>query len=355
MTRSRYIEWISPPGETIADLLDERGWSKSEFAERLGCTPKHVSQLLAGHAPIHAEMAASLSRVLGSTPEFWLEREARYRAALDRKNALDDLASEEGWLRELPLSWMVKEGLVERYSHKGEQVDETLRFFGVASVSAWRGVYGSQGAAFRASATFNKDPGAVAAWLRRAEVGAEQLQCGPWSAREFRSLLPTLRELTFEASPEAFMPRLVSECAKHGVAVVLVPTPPGCPASGATRWLTPTKAMLVLSLRHRTNDHFWFTFFHEAGHLVLHSKKVMFVEGMDGLDGAEEAEADTFSRELLIPPRFDAELARLKSISAVRDFALRIGVHPGIVVGRLQKDGRLPWKSMNGLKISFDQ
>ena len=354
MTDSCGTMWISPPGETIEDLLEERGWSKAELAERLGYTPKHISQLLAGRAPITPATAAALSRVLGSTTQFWLERESRYRAALDREAGVEALTEEKDWLNELPLAWMVKEGQVPRYAHKGEQVDAALRFFNVASVPAWREVYGGQGTAFRTSASFGKHPGAVAAWLRRAEIEAAAIRCAPWDGARFQKLLPALRELTLEVEPSVFVPKLVDACRSCGVAVTFVPTPPKCPASGATRWLSPQRALLILSLRHKSNDHLWFTFFHEAGHLLLHSKKLAFLEGMDGLDPALEREADQFAADLLIPPACADELPRLRSRNAILSFAERIGIPPGIVVGRLQKEGHVGWSAFNGLKQRYE-
>lgn len=353
MTDMRSVAWISPPGETIEDLLEERGWTKAELASRLGCTPKHVSQLLAGRAPIHAEMATALSRVLGSTPEFWLEREARFRAAEERRKELDGLSEESDWLGDLPYSWMVKEGLVASYSHRGEKVEAALRYFGVANVEAWHGVYGKVGAVFRRSNLFQSRQGSLATWLRRAELEAVRLSCSPWSEAGFRSILSEIRTLTLEEDPEVFRPALVEMCAAQGVAVVFAPTPPKCPASGVTRWLTPTKALIALSQRYKTNDTLWFTFFHEAAHLLLHSKKMTFIEGMEGLDQELEEEADTFARDLLIPPEHGSELVRLKSASTIRAFAHEVGVHPGIVVGRLQKEGRIPWRNLNSLKVAL--
>ena len=353
MTEPRSSAWLSPPGETIEELLDERGWSKKEFATRLGCTPKHVSELLKGEAPIHADLAATLSLVLGSTPEFWLKREADYRAARQRKEAADALEREADWLDELPRPWLVAEGLVPYRAHKGEQVEACLRYFGVGSVSAWRDTYAAAGVAYRTSASFGKQPGAVAAWLRRAELAAEKVRTAPWNERAFREALPGLRALANETDPDRFVPALTDACAAHGVAVVLVPAPPGCPASGCTRWLKPDRAVLALSLRHRTNDNLWFTFFHEAAHLVLHSKKQAFLEGMEGLDPALEAEADVFARDLLIPPKLAAGLLTLRSEAAVRAFAAQAGIHPGIVVGRLQHDRILAPSHLNALKVRY--
>jgi hypothetical protein len=142
------------------------------------------------------------------------------------------------------------------------------------------------------------------------------------------------------------------------VAVVFLPAPPGCPASGATRWLAPDKALLLLSLRYKTNDHLWFTFFHEAAHLVLHGKKLLFIDGIDGLDKEVEQEADRFAGAVLIPPAMADQLRLLGaaghvSEAVVRSLAAQIGIAPGIVVGRMQKEEWLPWTHLNGLKVRY--
>lgn len=353
MTEPISDDWLSPPGDTIEDLLEERGWTKGELAERLGRTPKHVSELVSGVAPISAETAAKLSRVLGSTPEFWLEREGQYRAALERRKELTPSAEASAWLRELPLKWLKAEGLVPSSAQGGQLVQACLRFFGVADVSAWKRVYGKPMTAFRSSSTFKKCPGAVAAWLRRAELGATEIRAEAWNANGFRAALVQLRELTTEDEPTVFVAKLTESCAEFGVAVVFVPAPPGCPVSGATRWLTPEKAMLALSLRHKSNDHLWFTFFHECGHLLRHGKKLEFIEGINGLDSTLEEEANAFARDLLIPPSLARELASLKGRTSVVDFAARAGVHPGIVVGRLQHDRHIAYQRLNELKQRY--
>lgn len=352
-------DWISPPGETIEDLLEEQGWTQAELGERLGFSAKHVNDLIHGRAPISAAAAQRLSRVLGSTVDFWLVREAQYRAALERRKAEGEALQEASWLKELPLAWMRRQGLVDVVRNKGLQVLESLEFFGVASVEAWRSRYEAPLTAFRASDKFAKKIGSVATWLREAERQATEARCGSFDQASFKQALGDLRKLTSVVEPSVFLPKLVARCASAGVAVVLVPAPPGCPASGATRWLTPEKAMVVLSLRYKRNDHLWFTFFHEAGHIVLHGKKVLFIEGIEGLDGESEEEADRFARDLLIPPADARKLQKLGrrgrvSKLEVKEFAAKVGVAPGIVVGRMQKEGWLPWSHMNDLKVRYD-
>jgi addiction module HigA family antidote len=351
-------DWVSPPGGTIEDLLEERGWTQAELGERLGFTSKHVNDLIHARAPLTPDAAERLSRVLGSTTDFWLVREAQYQAALKHQEAIEAAATHADWLDELPLAWMRKQGWARQLRNKGKQVLEALEFFGVASVDAWRGKYETPLTAFRASEKFEKKVGAVAAWLRRGELLATAAHCAPFDRTAFKGVLKDLRPQTAQTDPAVFAPALIAACASVGVAVVFVPAPPGCPASGATRWLTPTKAMLVLSLRHKSNDHLWFTFFHEAGHLLLHGKKMLFIDGLDGLDGEHEEEANAFARDFLIPPahasRLEA-LARRGKVSKreVRSFAQEVGVAPGIVVGRMQNEGWLPWTHMNDLKVRY--
>ena len=106
------------------------------------------------------------------------------------------------------------------------------------------------------------------------------------------------------------------------------------------------------------NDKFWFTFFHEAAHILLHAdgKQNIFLDDTEFNDTAkEEREANAFARELLIPEIHRYELASLRYKEEINYFANKLGIHPGIVVGRLQYDGQLSYKStLNRLKESFD-
>lgn len=350
-------DWISPPGDTIEDLLEEVGWSKAEFAERTGFTAKHINELVKGRAPITADAAERLSLVLGSTPDFWLVRDAQYQAALERRRAIDSALAHAGWLEELPVAWMRKQGWVESQRNKGAQVLECLRFFGVASVDAWRTQYATPLTAFRASEKHEKRIGAIAAWLRKGEIETAKLECETFDKSSLRRRLTEIRSLTTEEDPEVFVPRLTEICASNGVAVAFVPAPKGCPVSGATRWLTPNKAMLLLSMRHRSNDHLWFTVFHELAHLLLHGKKILFIEGLDGLNQDLEEEADAFAGKTLISEDDAQRLAKLaKRNVAQKDvviFAQEIGIAPGIVVGRMQKERWIPWSHLNALKARY--
>lgn len=346
---------LPPPGDTILDLLEEKNWTQSEFARRTGYTTKHVSQLIRGKAAITEDTALRLERVLGSSAGFWLLREAKYREAIARAEEKKRLKGQTGWLKELPLRQMIDFGWINKCGEKTDQVSECLKYFGVASVSAWRSRYSapSQLAAFKSSEKFEKKSGAVAAWLRRGEKIAERRSCKKYNKQRFIKELQNLRRLTNETDPEILIPQLINTCANVGVVVVFEPAPTGCPATGATRWLGQDKALIMLSLRYKTNDHLWFAFFHEAAHILLHGRKMLFLE-INGDEDRYEQEADEFASDFLIPKEKAKTLCFLAHTKkAVMAFADEIGVGPGIVVGRMQHERQLPMNYLNGLKVRY--
>lgn len=356
-------DWISPPGETIADLIEEREWSQADLSKRLGYTTKHVSLLINGKAPITEETALKLESVLGSTASFWLSREAQYRAKLAQQEAEVDFQQWVPWLDELPVKELMDQGVIQKQrrdaKNKPAIVRELLRFFGVASPDEWQNYYASMEAAFRRTRTEQRDVGAISAWLRRGEIEAEGLNCPKYNKAKFESAVQAIRQLTLLSSEE-FVPQMRQLCWDAGVAFFLVPAIPRAHTSGVARWLNPHKPLIQLSVYGKTNDRFWFTFFHEAAHILLHGKgkKDIFLDELDGgekLESQQETEADQWAREFLIPPEYDAELVTLKSKQAVAKFAERLGIHPAIVVGRLQYEGVIPMDWMNGLKESFRQ
>jgi HTH-type transcriptional regulator/antitoxin HigA len=351
-------DWVSPPGDTISDLLEERDWSQGELAARLECSEKHISLLLNGKASITQEMALKLERVLGSTADFWLKRESQYREQLARIEEREKLNTWIDWAKALPVKdLMDADALVKRRldaKNWPEIVDDLLRFFGVASPESWKAMYEAKQLAFRRTRSDQCDIGAITAWLRMGEIQAEK-QDGPnFDKTKFQAALRSIREMTV-LPPQRFASELHRLCWSAGVHVVLVPAIPKSHVCGVARWLNPHKALIQMSLYGRKNDKFWFTFFHEAAHILKHDKKDVFLDALevDRSDSPEEEEANQWARDILIPPRWAADLRRLKTKAAVRQFAAQINLHPGIVVGRLQYDGFISNSWMNDLKDSL--
>ena len=347
---------VSPPGETLLEILEDRGMSQAELAERTGRPKKTINEIIKGKAALTPETAIQLERVLGTPASFWNNREQNYRDWLARQEERKALAEYIPWMKKFPLRAMIKMGWIAEHSDPINQLEELLRYLGVASPVQWQTML--QGAQWRQSPTFAADPAAVSAWLRQGEIQSAQIQCTPYDESRFRQTLQQIRGLTMQP-PEGFVTQMTELCAQAGVALIFVPEIPGTRTCGATRWLTPTKGMIMLSLRYKTDDHLWFTFFHEAAHILLHGKREVFLEDDDEVSEdvrAKEAEADRFASDFLIPPE---EIRRFRprgthiSHKDILEFAHQLGIAPGIIVGRFQHDGIVPPQNLNRLKRHF--
>ena len=348
-------DWISPPGETVGHILEERGLSHADFSASIEFESGRLNQLLDGSLSICEDIAEKLARTLGASPEFWRSRESNYRAAVKRLESQVSDADATAWFRAFPFADMAKFGWIRKTQKPAERLSECLRFFGVGDVESWNDKYGKLTAnvAFRNSATFDSKIPAVAAWLRQGELESLESQ-NDWDSDLFRASLRQVRNLTRESDPEKFIPILKEACAESGLSVVVVPTPNGCTASGATRFINNSYPVLMLSARHLSDDHFWFTFFHEAGHLVLHSQDTLFIEYDSSPNSKDEQEANAFAKDLLIPKQHREEFLQLKrDTRQVARFARKIGVSPGIVVGQLQHEGVFDRLHLNRVKRRY--
>jgi HTH-type transcriptional regulator/antitoxin HigA len=345
------------PGNTLRSTLNKRGLTQADLAARTGLSLKHINQIAQGVAPITPETALLLERVTDVSARYWNSLEAGYRERLARLENREHLAEDTEWLDELPIKELIRRGIVNARDDAPTRVEKACRFFGVADPERWRRVWLAPLVSFRQSPTLAADAGAVATWLRLGELEAAMIDTEPFDARRFRDALVEIRALTTKR-PEVALKRLRAICAEAGVAVVFLPDIGKTRTSGAARWLTPTKALIQLSDRFKADDRFWFSFFHETGHLLLHSKKELFVSDgdEDNVSQEEEDEANSFAANQLIPRRYESELASLHTDADVIAFARQLGIAPGIVVGRLQREGHWGWKRGNHLKqkISFD-
>lgn len=354
MTRATefFPAWASPPGETVRQLAAKKNLRSDDLAQALRVPPKDLAQLFNGDLPITAARAKGLAAVVGASERFWLAREAQYRRDIQ---ALQEDSRQ--WVSSLPFADMARYGWLKAATSAGDKLRLALEFFEVNTVDEWRDTWLSDRAgltAYRTSPVFAAQSASVAAWLRQGELAAAKLSVATWSRKCFERLLPSLKLLTRLREPAEFIPQLQEQCAACGVAVVIERAPKGCPASGATR-VKSGKAILQLSVRYLRDDSFWFTFFHEAGHLILHENQ-LFLEWSDqrGLDSREEAEANTFAGYVLIPPSEEAALRALPHENrSIMRFAKNLSISPGIVVGQLQHRGLVRRDKLNFLKKRY--
>lgn len=346
-------DYAVPPGDTLAETLKSLGMSQRELAERTGRPVKTINEITKGKAAITPETALQFERVLGIKAGFWNNLERNYQETLARINEQKRLKQKTDWLRKVPLNRLIKMGWIKKHENKVQQLREVLNFFGIASPEQWETRWMGTQVSYRTSKAFQNDPYAVASWLRMGELTARNINCKTYDALKFKNALSLVRALTVKP-PEHFQEEIAGLCSEAGVAVAFVPEIPKIRTSGATWWINTGKAVIQLSLRYKTDDQLWFSFFHEAGHILLHGKKEVFIE--DDGDNAKEDEADKFASDFLIPAKEYERFIRLGKYSkaAIKQFAGELGIAPGIVVGRLQHDGRLLHSHCNDLKKRFE-
>jgi len=348
---------VLPPGVTLQETIDTLGMTKAELAERIGMTPKGIGDIINNGKSITTRTALQLEKALGIPAGFWNNLERHYREHLARVEEKQRLGNWVDWLKELPVRAMIKAGLIQPSKDKTELVEQVLKFFGVASPEQWKELWLSPEATYRKARVFNLKPEANAVWLRRGELQAQKIQCEPYDkeAGSFKAALKEIRRLT-QTSPQEFQQNAGRLCAQAGVAVVFTPPIAGAPVYGVARWLTPDKALIQLSLRGKWEDMLWFTFFHEAAHILLHGKSEVFVDDMKHSDEYEE-EANRFASDYLIPPNKYKEFVDKTSgftSSAIMKFADSIDISPAVVVGRLRHDKYLEMKKFNYLRRRFE-
>ncbi|MGO9907673.1 MAG: HigA family addiction module antitoxin [Solirubrobacteraceae bacterium] len=353
-------DWVVAPGEILQEALDDRGMSQSDLARRMGRPIKTINEIVNGKAAITPDTAIQLELALGISAAFWNNLEATYRAHLARTRSEQELAAYASWAAAFPIKDLVQNNLIRPASTKGGKVAALLAYFRVSTPEAWKKHWLEPAVAYRASPAFASRPQVAAAWLRWGEILAEGVETEPFDPRRLSEVLTEIRGLVrkdFALTRQ----RIHDLLAGAGVALVLTPEFKDTHLSGAARWIGPDKALIQLSLRFKTDDHFWFSLFHEGRHL-LEDKRVDYVDAEpaegESKDTAER-EADRFARDTLIPAEAYAAFLATATFTedAIRRFAKDQGVPAGVVVGRLQHDHHLDPSHLNDLKkpVRFGQ
>lgn len=343
-------DYAVPPGATLLETIQHLGLTQKELALRMGRPLKTINEIIKGVASITAETALQLEKVTGIPASFWNHAEANYRERLARIQDQEQIAAQSEWVRSFSYSKMVDLNLVSNTRDPIERVQNLLSYFGVASNIQWERTYSDLRGAARESGKTESELGDLSAWLRAGELLSQRKECQPYDAKAFRAALDTIRGLTCNDAAKVWG-RVADLCADAGVAVVLVPELPKTHVYGFTRWLTPEKAIIQLSLRYKTEDILWFTFFHEAAHILLHGKKDVFME-FRGVANDKETEANHWAADFLIPSqrweKWTSQLSGPPTKVQVSAFAKELGIGECIIVGRLQREKMIPYSSPLG-------
>ncbi len=319
---------------------------------------KLVSEIIKGKTIITEDTALQLESVLRIPATFWIERERRYQLELAKIRQEEKLLKETAWMGHFPLKMMIKFRWVAPVKTDVEKLKELCTFFGVADREAWETLFmkNTPMVNYRISLAHTQTPHAISAWLRKGDIDARNMDLPPFNKSRFEKVLEEAKLLSYE-EPSGYLQTLQKLCASAGVALVYTPCLPKAPVSGCARWVAD-HPVIQLSGRYKFNDRFWFTFFHEACHILKHGKKGYFLEEVEGVENPQdkEEEANQFATEILVPSSIIQTIKGAGTVyePQIKEYARRNRIHPGILVGRLQHEGVLEQHWLNKLKTPVD-
>lgn len=353
-----YTDIAFHPGETLAEKLEELKMGPKEFAIRTSKPEKTIIAILKGDSSITPEMAVLFESVLKIPADFWLKKQFRYDEYKAREKRALVIEEAKGWAKGFPIAEMVNCGWINAKSKAEEKVAELFHFFGVSSPAAWENYFFNQQlkVTFRISLAHTKEPYAISAWIRQGEIQAGHLHCGAYSEGKFKKALKEIKTI-MATQPNDFFEQLQQLCLDCGVKVVYTPCIRKAPLSGATRWIDDNP-LIQLTGRYKQNDRFWFTFFHEAGHIVLHGKKDIFLEDIDysEADLQKEAEANNFAVEWTFSTKEEEEVldAIPLTIESIQEFAKKFNTHPAMIIGRFHKKELLHYAQFRDFFVKLE-
>ncbi|MDT0678772.1 ImmA/IrrE family metallo-endopeptidase [Autumnicola musiva] len=356
------IELLSKPGDVILETIEFIKMTQVELAERMGKTPSKINDIISGKEPITLSTAFLLEKVLGIDAQFWLNREVIYREKLSRYQQQEENKKYIKWAKEQPINDLKKLGYISKDASKAELSNECLKFYGVASPNQWNEIYKNTLSApmYRKSGYHKSTISSLSALLRIGEIQMRKKIIKPFDKKLFKSNLIKIRELV-RIHPEDLLIQVKDLCEEAGVHLIFSPNISEAPVNGIARWIGGSP-LIQITDRFKTNDHFWFSFFHEAGHILLHGKKDIFIDGSDEDDGnheLREEEANNFASNFLLPVDIIKELDNYTEINdkTIRQLARLNKTHPAIIVGRLQHFKKVPYSFGNSfkLKVLFEE
>ena len=292
------------PGVTLAEKLEELGMSVKEFAVRTAKPEKTIIAVIKGSSSLTPDMAVAFESVTGIPAHFWMKKQQNYNEFVARQKREKTLQESLAWSKQFPLSAMIKRGWLKPANNTSlAKTTALFSYFAVSSKEAWEDYYFHQQlkVAFRISLSQTKNPYAISAWLRQGELqAAQQSTIIEYSPELLRRTIPEMKHLMSDSSTDT-PAKLQYLCAQCGIKLIFTQCLSKAPISGATRWIQNIPC-IQLSDRQKAQNRFWFNFFHEIGHILLHGKKDIFLENTDysEIQKEKEDEADKFAEGIMI-------------------------------------------------------
>lgn len=346
MVKSRNII-ATPPGATIEEQLIDRNMSQKEFAVRMDMPEKSISQLIRGEILLTDNVAIGLEMVLGVPAHFWHKLECIYREKVAKATAENRMDADIQIAKKFPYREMAKKGWIPETKTLSEKVIYLRKYFEVVQLSLLNESL-LPNIACRRFAITEKADFALIAWAQKVKIEARTIATEAINLEYLKESLSVIRSMTIQ-NPEDFCPQLVTLLAKCGVALVFIPHLDGSFLQGAT-FYDSNKIVIGLTIRGKDSDKFWFSLFHELGHILLGhlSKNGETVED-------DECAADKFARDILLPTNSFEKFVSTGDFSkeAIIDFAGEMNIAAGIIIGRLQKEKYIPYNWHNDLKNQY--
>lgn len=350
---------IIHPGETIADVLEERGITQAELATRTGVTPAYVSNVIAGKKDISSNFAMALEYALDVPKSFWLNLQANYDAELLELNEANTVTdAEKAVLPKLHeiIVWLRKVQLIPNKQDKENTILSLRKALRISDISKLDTLVAT--GAFRVSKSAPVDQAVMGAWLRLCQVFGEQntRSVPQFNLQNVEQLISDLKSIMLK--PEADLQKDLSDVmAQYGIKFSVVHNFRGAPVHGYISQNKDGEYQMALTIRGAFADIFWFSLFHEIGHIVNGdiSKSSGFIDALNNTDMAKEDAADKFAGDTLLDPKSYARFVAMNdyTIEAIRRYAVSQRVAPFVVIGRLQKEKRIPYAWYSDYKIRY--
>ncbi len=338
--------WAIHPGEDVKEFAEYRGWSNRELAKRMGVHENTITNLINGKDRITQDLAQKLAKIFDMKASFWMNAQAIYDESLPRQQKEEEKEVFEKLKN--TYSEMSKRGWVSTTKRidVNEKIENLCRYFAISSLLSLSNV-GAGNIAFRKKEKNGFVPEILACWLRKGEIDMQKdkSKLKPFNKNSLKESLPKIKQLNQKNFSE-IREKLVDILAESGIYLAYTPNLKNCSTAGATRYLGDTVLVQVSDMGKR-EDIFWFTLFHELGHVLLHlKKKDSFVDIENNIEDEKEKEADNYALNFLIDPEQYKNFINTNDFSekAIKSFALSQSVDPGILVGRLQKEFNV-WKT----------
>ncbi len=356
MNNGLCLELISHPGETLLEYLKERNMSQEELACRTCFSKKHISEVINGKKGISTELAKALEYALGVPMSFWVNLQSAYNEELvvyhEQNNISDEELSVLSKLKDV-IKVGEKYGVLEQELKKEARLFELRNICGLSNLLAIPNVFSVKERAFRKASSVEVDPTILYVWLAISEKHAENNEPKKeYNENTLRNSLDRIKKCMFLENQDAVikLQAIFEEC---GIVFHVMEFVKGAPVQGYIKKQN-NKLLLTMTTRRKFADEFWFTLFHEIGHILNNDLVKDYRIDFENKNIAETIADDFAKNELINQKDFDNFLGNGDySEQAVIKFAKSQRVKPFVVAGRLQKHFN-NYKLLNNLKEKYE-